>query len=295
MDNDAVNRQRLLPHNESFNVQKIQTSCFQQDWHQHMEYELILFTAGEGYASIGNESSQFKTGDIFFIRRELPHMFKNKEDQSVSALLIQFREDCLGIEFMNIPECVLLKHFLQRVGLSLQLKGSSQRLVQSLMLSLEKATYLNRVILLLQILQNIANRGNYSFIYSRQTKLLNYDNGDNIDKVVQFTKGSFHQPVSLSQVASIACMSIPSFCNNFKHKMQKTYIDFLNEIRINYACLQLRETLKSVTDIGYESGYNTVSHFHRQFLKLKKITPLQYRKTFTLGRSKIALTSSIGS
>ena len=77
--------------------------------------------------------------------------------------------------------------------------------------------------------------------------------------------------------------SFPSkaFCNYFKRRTQKTYIDFLNEIRVGYACSQLLETNEPVIDICYSSGYNTMAHFHRQFLKLKGLTPLQYRKSFS--------------
>ncbi len=51
-------------------------------------------------------------------------------------------------------------------------------------------------------------------------------------------------------------------------------------MRIGYACSQLQETNKPVLDICYESGYNTMTNFHKQFLKFKKFTPLQYRKHF---------------
>jgi AraC-like DNA-binding protein len=99
-----------------------------------------------------------------------------------------------------------------------------------------------------------------------------------IDKVLKYTADCFQEPVTLSKVASIACKSVPSFCHYFKRRTQKTYINYLNEVRVSYACHQLLQTNKPVVDIGYESGYNTVAHFYRQFLRLKKVTPLQYRK-----------------
>ena len=75
-------------------------------------------------------------------------------------------------------------------------------------------------------------------------------------------------------------MSVPAFCNYFKRSTKKTYIDFLNEVRVGYACNLLMDTKKPVIDICYESGYNTMANFHKQFLKIKKLTPLQYRKSF---------------
>ncbi|SEL62793.1 AraC-type DNA-binding protein [Chitinophaga rupis] len=101
-----------------------------------------------------------------------------------------------------------------------------------------------------------------------------------MDRVFQFTIDNFRDPISLPQVAEIACMSVPAFCNYFKRSTKKTYIDFLNEIRIGCACNLLLETQQTVLDICYESGYNTMANFHKQFLKVKGRTPLQYRKAF---------------
>jgi AraC-like DNA-binding protein len=103
---------------------------------------------------------------------------------------------------------------------------------------------------------------------------------ERLDKVFQFTIDNFREPVRLSQVASIACMSIPSFCEYFKRSTKKTYIDFLNEVRIGYACNLLLDSTCSVQDICFASGYNTVANFHKQFIKIKEMTPLQFRKNF---------------
>lgn len=279
--------------NESFVVQTVHTPCFVEGWHQHIEYELILFTEGEGYAFIGNEATRYEAGDIFFMGSQLPHMFKQKDNHPISAVLIHFREDCWGAPFINMPECRYIKQLLETAGFGLQLTGNCLYQLQSFITSLEKAMYANRIILLLQCLQIIANTGDYIKVSTQHTQAFNHDDNDNIDKVIEFTRDRFHQPVSLAKVAAVACMSVPSFCLYFKRRMQKTYIDFLNEVRVNYACRQLRETFKPVTDIGYESGYNTVSHFHRQFLKLKQITPLQYRKTFSFDPHNSVLMCSL--
>jgi AraC-like DNA-binding protein len=118
---------------------------------------------------------------------------------------------------------------------------------------------------------------------------LNQNKKKAIDQIFLYTQNHFQEPITLHQVAMAACMSVPSFCLYFKRNTHKTYIDYLNEVRVNYACRQLQETHKQVADIGYESGYNTIAHFHRQFFKLKKITPLQYRKTLNKSPHTIKL------
>jgi AraC-like DNA-binding protein len=89
---------------------------------------------------------------------------------------------------------------------------------------------------------------------------------------------NFKEPIQLSLISKKAGMSIPAFCNYFKKRTKKTYIDFVNEVRVGHACKLLLTTQTSVLQICFECGFNTVANFNRQFLKIKRITPSQYRK-----------------
>ncbi|HEX8677410.1 MAG TPA: helix-turn-helix domain-containing protein, partial [Segetibacter sp.] len=67
---------------------------------------------------------------------------------------------------------------------------------------------------------------------------------------------------------------------------KKKYIDFVNEVRIGYACKQLTDnTQTTVEGICYESGFNTLANFNKQFLKVKGMTPSRYRKIFSYRES----------
>lgn len=55
----------------------------------------------------------------------------------------------------------------------------------------------------------------------------------------------------------------------------------MDEVRIGYACKQLtNNTQITVEGACYESGFNTVANFNKQFLKVKGMTPSKYRKVF---------------
>jgi AraC-like DNA-binding protein len=73
-------------------------------------------------------------------------------------------------------------------------------------------------------------------------------------------------------------MTPSSFCKYFKKRTTKTYLGFLNEIRIGHACKLLMEDRMSIAGVCYESGFNNVSHFNEQFRKVKGMTPGQYLK-----------------
>ncbi len=268
-----------LNENSSFVAQKFRTPDFEVGWHQHIEFELILFTEGSGLSFIGNHVGEFETGDIYFLGSNLPHTFQKREPGLMtSAIVVQFREDYWGAHFMQMPESRAIKHLLQASFQGLKLNGELKSAIAPLIKELENAPGFKRVILLCQCLDLMSMQPEWSTV-STQDIRINKD--ERIDAVFQFTIDKFKEPVRLSQVAELACMSVQSFCNYFKRSTKKTYNDFLNEVRIGYACNLLVETQNPILNICYDSGYNTVANFHKQFLKVKKITPLQYRKAFT--------------
>lgn len=270
-----------LTDNTSFIAKTFRTPHFEVGWHQHIEYELILFTEGSGMSFIGNQVGEFETDDIFFLGSDLPHTFQKSGEQVTSAVVVQFREDFWGRDFLHIPENRSIKQLLEDSMQGLKIQGGCRERLQPLIKDLEWAQGSRRLLLLLQCLEMIAEEKEYITVSTQEVKQLNSKDRECIDRVFQFTIDSFRDPIALPQIAAIACMSVPAFCNYFKRSTRKTYIDFLNEVRIGYACSLLQETDKTVWDICYESGYNTMTNFHKQFLKVKKFTPLQYRKRFS--------------
>ena len=81
-------------------------------------------------------------------------------------------------------------------------------------------------------------------------------------------------------MAALTNMTEAAFCRYFKSRTNKTYSDFVSDIRVGYACKLLIEEKFSVTQICYESGFNTVSNFNRQFKNLTGKSPLQYQKEY---------------
>ena len=62
-----------------------------------------------------------------------------------------------------------------------------------------------------------------------------------------------------------------------KRSVGKTYVGYLNELRINRACRALIETDLNITQIAYDAGFNNLSNFNRRFLDVKGMTPRAYR------------------
>jgi len=270
-----------LAENTSFLAKTFSTPHFEVPWHQHIEYELILFAEGEGASYIGNYVGDFKPGDIFFLGSNLPHTFQKAEKNLLtSAVVIQFKEDFWGTHFMQMPESRLIKNLfdISVQGLKIDEKCRSQ--LAPLIRKLENAEGFERIILLCNCLLLLAQQQEYTTLSTQEIKAFNSKNKERIDKILQYTIDYFQEPVTLEDVAKNVSMSIPAFCNYFKKCTKKTYIDFLNEVRVGYACKQLIDTQNNIASICYDSGFNTLANFNKQFLKIKALTPSGYRKTF---------------
>ena len=93
---------------------------------------------------------------------------------------------------------------------------------------------------------------------------------------------NFRSEISLDEIAKIAHMSKPAFCRFFKTKTLKTFLTYLNEMRIGYACRLLHEGGLNISQICYECGFHHPSYFNRQFKAVMKMTPMKYKTTFSV-------------
>lgn len=265
----------------SFVARTHRTPNFEMPWHQHIEYEIILFTEGAGLSFIGNYVGEFEVGDVFFLGANLPHTFKKSDNLITSAVVVHFREDFWGKEFLNLPESAEIQQLLSLSVQGVKITGTSKEMLNQLIRSLEKEKGFKRIITLCETLDVLTKKKEFFTLSTQEVKVVNSKTRERIDRVFHYTMENFKESIQLSTVAGIADMSVPAFCNYFKKTTRKKYIDFLNEVRIGYACKQLTDnTQTTVEGACYESGFNTLANFNKQFLKVKGMTPSKYRKVF---------------
>ncbi len=281
MNSKPFTEKLTLSEGTSFVARTYRTPFFEVPWHQHIEYELILFVEGHGQAFVGNNIGEFETGDVFFLGANLPHTFQKRHtDLVTSAVVVQFKEDFWGSDFIEIPECAELKGLFDLSMKGLKVAGECKKILNPLIKDLEFASGLKRIVILCECLGVLCRQGNFEMLNMHEHQTLNIKDRDRIDKIIQYTIEKFQSNIPLSRIAEIASMSIPAFCNYFRKHTKKTYIDFLNEIRISHACKLLRASQMNVLQICLDSGFNTLANFNKQFIKFKHITPSQFRKQF---------------
>lgn len=108
-----------------------------------------------------------------------------------------------------------------------------------------------------------------------------------IEKAFNHIHDHFSEPLSLEEMAAMSGISVSYFCTLFKHITGTTFLTYVNGLRIEQACIFLRDTSESAADIGYKVGFNDYSHFHRQFKKATGKSPGEYRAANRNGNDRI--------
>lgn len=99
-----------------------------------------------------------------------------------------------------------------------------------------------------------------------------------IPQAMEYIRENFARHLTLEELARLAGYSPNYFHHVFSTVMGKTPQQYLTEERIKHAKLLLVQTDKTLSEIAYECGFSSQSHFSRQFKASTFSTPGQYRQ-----------------
>ena len=269
-------------------VKELVASSFDKNWHFHPEYQLFLVLEGRGTRFVGDDMRSFKANDLVFTGPNLPHLWRNdqeyfeKDSQLMTrGIVVYFPEDFLGNHLIEKEEFEELNNLLKRGSLGLEVIGKTNELIKIKLIDLVKKKGLERIIGLLQILVLMARSTEVSSIVQAGYTNVNKESEKNrVSRVYEFVMDHFQQDIKQEEVASLINMTSSSFSRYFKSRMNKSFSDFLSEVRISHACKLLPSENLNISEVSYESGFNTLSNFNRQFKERMGMTPKKYKKDF---------------
>lgn len=271
--------------NESFSVFHYFAPRFNCPYHYHPEIELTWILSGHGQRLVGDHLGSFEPGDLVLMGSELPHSYFNppgfrEGPKGARSVVLQFKPDCAGSVLQEAPECQKVRALLLRARQGLLFKGVVRPKVQSLMEALTEAKGSRRILLLIEILELLATDRKAAVLASPGFRPeFNEAQGTRIEKSCTWLTQRFREPVTLAQAARAAHMTPPAFSRFFRRATNRTFVHFVNELRIGHACRGLLETDRGVAEIAYDCGYENLSNFNRRFRELRGMTPLKYRSS----------------
>ncbi|RAJ05311.1 AraC-like DNA-binding protein [Chitinophaga skermanii] len=259
--------------------------------HRHKEMQVTLIIKGSGTLIAGNYTQPFEPGNIYIMGANQPHIFKsdpshfaNNKKDNAHAVHIFFDHDRILKNLLHLQEMEHIKKFLDRTHSGLQVIDTKlQAQLAPLVMKVSAGSGFERLINFFQLLQYFSKDvkewkslstgfSKYSFTDSE---------GIRMNDIYQYTMDHYNENITLKQIAAVAHITPHAFCKYFKKHTRKTYMAFLNEIRINEACKKIiNGEFTSIAGIAYAMGFNSAINFNRVFKKTTGLSPSEYIRSF---------------
>jgi AraC-like DNA-binding protein/quercetin dioxygenase-like cupin family protein len=258
---------------------KTKPEKFPWQYHYHPEYEIVCVLHGNGRRHVGNNFSSYENGDLVFMGPNLPHAGFGLNAHGIhEEIVVQIKEEVFNESILTRPEMSAVASLVEKAKYGIAFKGAVKEKVTQRLKKLIKLASFEKYIELLFVLQLMATSDEFELLNSASTiSMLAKKNNSRLQHILTFVEQHYNEEIDIKKVASIANLSVPSFCNYFKKLMNCTFTDFINQYRIQRACA-LMEQEKTITEICYDCGFNNVVYFNKVFKTITKKTPSEYRK-----------------
>lgn len=135
--------------------------------------------------------------------------------------------------------------------------------------------------MLATVIYDLARTGDYHALasshYSHATVPVS---SRRIQKVKEYIDGHYMEEIRMEQLSSLVNMTPNALSRFFKHNTNRTISNYINEVRISHATQMLADSARSISEISYQCGFNTISNFNRMFKSVKGITPTHFRDIY---------------
>ncbi|WP_296185252.1 AraC family transcriptional regulator [Pseudomonas sp. UBA1879] len=253
-------------------------------WHFHKEYELHLIVASSGKVFVGDYIGNFYPGTLFLTGPNLPHNWISQveEDEVVPKrdMLVNFTEELLESGNQVFAELKTLTPLLERAQYGIEFRDKRTiRQAMKLMQKIADSNGMTRLGHFFILLELLAASDDFQLLSGTRASQLSDDHAvERTNKAVDYIFTHYARELTLEEVADYLGMKPTYFSRVFKQATGRTFVEFVNRLRISKSCELLADGDKPVTDVCFESGFNNISNFNRRFQQLKGMTPSHYRR-----------------
>lgn len=252
--------------------------------HWHSEIEFLYIEKGETIFCIEGNEYRLKAGDAIFVPPNLLHMAKGLNGSGCEFYAFVFSPSYLSEAYSNThyTKYILpIMHNSLRCCLHLTSDIPWQN---TLLINLHNIFFLpsgdidqwelqlhGTLLILWQLLYN--NHLSKIEASRNLTKLTSQ-----LEKAINLIHNSYDDELSLHSLANISNLSDGQFCRVFKQFTGFTPFCYLNRYRILESCKYLACTSKKIAEIATLCGFNNISYYNREFMKIIGMTPSAYRR-----------------
>lgn len=280
-----INEQLQISESNPIKARYYDYDRFTYPWHFHSQYEIIYVKKSCGRCFVGDCIERFSEGDVVLFGPSLPHYMRSDDAYHgdnprlrVQGTIIQFEENFMQYSFDHYPQFHQIRVLLKEARRGVVFHTADASPVRDMVSAFPELKGFGQITGLLDLLQALAvsvpRRMLASPCYYEKFPTAG---NKRIDKIISFINSNYTRSLKLDEIAEMANMNSSAFCRFFKDAMEKTFLQYVADMRIGYACKLLTIGDMEVSQIAVECGFDSIPHFNRTFKQLTGLTPTQYR------------------
>lgn len=252
--------------------------------HFHPEFELNFIKNGKGVKRIvGDSVEEIENIELVLIGPNLHHgwLTNNVKGKLFHEITMQFHEDLFDEKLLSKQIMKPIKDMLSRSVHGILFSQKTSVSMYERFKRISKIDGMDYFLEFLSILYDLSNSRNQRLLSTYTAGKESFENSDKIKTVYDYVHENYDRKISLKEISNLVSMSEVSFNRFIKKRTGKTFVDYVNDVRIGYATMKLIERDYSISEIAFSCGFNNIANFNRVFKKLKKRTPSQYAQEFS--------------
>jgi AraC-like DNA-binding protein len=252
--------------------------------HYHPEFEINFIVNGKGVKRVvGDNIEEIDNVELVLIGPNLYHGWElNKcTNKQIHEITIQFHNDLFDESLLSRRIMSPIRDMFNRSIHGILFSKKTAEELSSRLVKISKLDGMDYFLEIVSILYDLANSRNQRLLSTFTVDHDTFEDYDKMKLVYEYVQKNFAEKITLDNVSSVASMTSISFNRFIKKRTGKTFVNYINDIRIGYAARWLVEKDLSISEIAFKSGFNNIANFNRSFKTFKKCTPSQYREDFS--------------
>jgi AraC-like DNA-binding protein len=251
--------------------------------HYHSELELNYISDGIGLERrIGDHTGEIKNKELVLVGPNLEHCWNQHKcvQKNIHEVTLQFSGNLFEKNFLSKNIIKPIGEMFERSVHGILFSQETAVMIGARLLGVSKLTGIDYFLEMLSILYDLAISRNQKLLSTSFAPYDKLESNLQIQKLNEFLQGNYESKITLEQVSNLLNMSSVSFNRFIKKNTGKTFVEYVNDIRITYALRFLLEKEYTISEIAHKCGFNSLANFNRIFKKSQGYTPSKYRSNF---------------
>jgi AraC-like DNA-binding protein len=269
------------------------------NWHYHIEFELTLTCNSQGQRYVGDSIESYDDSDLALLGSNLPHTWMSQrklhDPEPHVAHVFWIRPEWIHSLIDTLVELKPLRAMLLSSNRGIVFSKDTAKAVRARLEPMPSLSASGRMVHFIEVLTILAEDQHHRLLCAPRAEhdAIRLTDRPRIERTLEYIHKHYETDISTNDLAELAALSVSGLHRLFKRHTRLTVGEYIAQLRIGKACALLVSTEKPISCVADEVGYTNMSHFNRQFLAIKQLTPREFRRSYfqrqpQFGRSSAA-------